>query len=260
MYGEESGRGENPVKGYFQGVVQSRDAAVRTTNRPIPITIQVPTSFPYKDNKAVPWRYDVEVLVGDRQVGETNVDTPNVTNIAGVGGMTRSGRIYTPDEFRTTQSTLEIAHATYEKPIVESQPSDALMMVARVMLENGYQYGRGLGRYRQGVSRLPDFMGKQDKFGLGYKPSNADVKMFVEEKEEKRLARLGGREPRTGGVPICDIRESFISAGFEHSNLIAAAEGHTQGDVNNNWVRVGPPDAKLPNWEIVELPVIFNFK
>ncbi|KAJ1422097.1 hypothetical protein SESBI_13222 [Sesbania bispinosa] len=43
----------------------TRDAAVRTTNRPIPITIQVPTSFPYKDNKAVPWRYDVEVLVGD---------------------------------------------------------------------------------------------------------------------------------------------------------------------------------------------------
>ncbi|KAJ1412413.1 G-patch domain [Sesbania bispinosa] len=239
----------------FKRMLQGHDG-----QKPIPITIQVPTSFPYKDNKAVPWRYDVEVLVGDRQVGETNVDTPNVTNIAGVGGMTRSGRIYTPDEFRTTQSTLEIAHATYEKPIVESQPSDALMMVARVMLENGYQYGRGLGRYGQGVSRLPDFMGKQDKFGLGYKPSNADVKMFVEEKEEKRLARLGGREPRTGGVPICDIRESFISAGFEHSNLIAAAEGHTQGDVNNNWVRVGPPDAKLPNWEIVELPVIFNFK
>ncbi|KAJ1394262.1 hypothetical protein SESBI_34365 [Sesbania bispinosa] len=216
MYEEESGRGENPVEGMQQ---------LEPPNRPIPITIQVPTSFPYKDNKAVPWRYDVEVLVGDRQVEETNVDTPNVTNIAGVGGMTRSGRIYTPDEFRTTQSTLEIAHATYEKPIAESQPSDALLMVARVMLENGYQYGRGLGR-----------------------------------KGGKEVGQARGSEPRTGGVPICDIRESFISAGFEHSNLIAAAEGHTQGDVNNNWVRVGPPDAKLPNWEIVELPVIFNFK
>ncbi|KAJ1381989.1 hypothetical protein SESBI_44644 [Sesbania bispinosa] len=63
----------------------TRDAAVRTTNRPIPITIQVPTSFPYKDNKAVPWRYDVEVLVGDRQVGETNVDTPNVDKYCGNG-------------------------------------------------------------------------------------------------------------------------------------------------------------------------------
>ncbi|KAJ1419664.1 hypothetical protein SESBI_14998 [Sesbania bispinosa] len=157
--------------------------------------------FPTRIIRQYRWRYDVEVLVGDRQ---------------------------------TSFQALEIAHATYEKPIVESQPSDALMMVARVMLENGYQYGRGLGRYGQG--------------------------MFVEEKEEKRLARLGGREPRTGGVPICDIRESFISAGFEHSNLIAAAEGHTQGDVKNNWVRVGPPNAKLPNWEIVELPVIFNFK
>ncbi|KAJ1438953.1 hypothetical protein SESBI_02727 [Sesbania bispinosa] len=93
----------------------TRDAAVRTTNRPIPITIQVPTSFPYKDNKAVPWRYDVEVLVGDRQVGETNVDTPNVTNIAGVGGMTRSGRIYTPDEFRTTQSSEVIRRKRKER-------------------------------------------------------------------------------------------------------------------------------------------------
>ncbi|KAJ1438952.1 hypothetical protein SESBI_02726 [Sesbania bispinosa] len=99
-------------------------------------------------------------------------------------------------------------------------------MVARVMLENGYQYGRGLGR-----------------------------------KGGKEVGQARGEEsPELEGVPICDIRESFISAGFEHSNLIAAAEGHTQGDVNNNWVRVGPPDAKLPNWEIVELPVIFNFK
>ncbi|KAJ1376157.1 G-patch domain [Sesbania bispinosa] len=253
----------------------ARDATVRTTNGPKPITIQIPTSFPYKDNKAVPWKYGVEVLVDDSEdnpIGEANVDTPNVTNIAGFGGITRSGRIYTPDEFKTTQSSevveekekgketsfqaLEIAHTTYEKPKAEPQPSDALMMVARVMLENGYQYGRGLGRYEQGVSQMPNFVGKQDKFGLGYKPSSADVKRLVEEKEEKRFARLGGREPRTGGVPICDIKESFISAGFEHSILIAAAEEHTQED----WVRVGPTEAKLPNWEIVELPVIFNFK
>ncbi|KAJ1432155.1 G-patch domain [Sesbania bispinosa] len=240
----------------------TRDAAVRTTNRPIPITIQVPTSFPYKDNKAyhgdMMWKFSLET---DRttQSSEVIKEKEKGKEMTSQKEITEETRKEVPKQTTSFQA-LEIAHATYEKPIVESQPSDALMMVARVMLENGYQYGRGLGRYGQGVSRLPDFMGKQDKFGLGYKPSNADVKMFVEEKEEKRLARLGGREPRTGGVPICDIRESFISAGFEHSNLIAAAEGHTQGDVNNNWVRVGPPDAKLPNWEIVELPVIFNFK
>ncbi|KAJ1382565.1 hypothetical protein SESBI_44170 [Sesbania bispinosa] len=90
---------------------------------------------------------------------------------------------------------------TYETPIVESQPSDALMMVARVMLENGYQYGRGLGR-----------------------------------KGGKEVGQARGKRAQNW------------------------REGHTEGDVNNNWVRVGPPDAKLPNWEIVELPVIFNFK
>ncbi|KAJ1400399.1 hypothetical protein SESBI_29606 [Sesbania bispinosa] len=55
-------------------------------------------------------------------------------------------------------------------------------MVARVMLENGYRYGRGLGR--RAYSR----------------------------RCEQQLGSCG------------------------------------------------PPDAKLPNWEIVELPVIFNFK
>ncbi|KAJ1431603.1 G-patch domain [Sesbania bispinosa] len=77
------------------------------------------------------------------------------------------------------------------------------------MLENGYQYGRGLGRYGQGVRPVARFYGKARQIGLGYKPSNADVKMFVEEKEEKRLARLGGREPRTGGVPIATLEKLY---------------------------------------------------
>ncbi|KAJ1430872.1 hypothetical protein SESBI_07463 [Sesbania bispinosa] len=123
----------------------TRDAAVRTTNRPIPITIQVPTSFPYKDNKAVPWRYDVEVLVGDRQIhaGER------------VSVRTRARKV------------------------------------------------------RAGGEPAARFYGKARQFGLGYKPSNADVKRLVEEKEEKEVGQARGSEPRTGGVPICDIRESL---------------------------------------------------
>ncbi|KAJ1419407.1 hypothetical protein SESBI_15158 [Sesbania bispinosa] len=63
-------------------------------------------------------------------------------------------------------------------------------MVARVMLENGYQYGRGLGR-----------------------------------KGGKEVGQARGKRAQNWGVPICDIRESFISAGFEHSNLIALQKG-----------------------------------
>ncbi|KAL2330665.1 hypothetical protein Fmac_018246 [Flemingia macrophylla] len=51
-----------------------------------PLRITAPSPFPYKSDKVVPWVYDIQAT--------TN---PDVTNIAGIGGMTRSGRIYTPN-------------------------------------------------------------------------------------------------------------------------------------------------------------------
>jgi len=53
-------------------------------------------------------------------------------------------------------------------------------------------------------------------------------------KKEKRLARLENREPKTERVPICDIRESFYSAGFEFPSLIAAIEEDITEDDDNN--------------------------
>ncbi|XP_027337272.1 uncharacterized protein LOC113850966 [Abrus precatorius] len=75
----------------------------QTTNGPRLITIQVSAPFPYRDNKAVLWRYDAKVYVGNFKENQThgvNSDTLAVSNIAGVGGMTHSGHIYTPEELR----------------------------------------------------------------------------------------------------------------------------------------------------------------
>ncbi|KAJ1419826.1 hypothetical protein SESBI_14801 [Sesbania bispinosa] len=52
-----------------------------------PLTIRIPTPFPYKSTKAVPWKYDVQALARDA-----------IINISGIGGITRSGRIYTPEK------------------------------------------------------------------------------------------------------------------------------------------------------------------
>jgi len=48
-------------------------------------------------------------------------------------------------------------------------------------------------------------MENKDRFGLGYKPSKVDKRRVANEKRKKRLARLKNREPKTKGVPICDI-------------------------------------------------------
>ena len=85
----------------------TRNASAPAPMGPKPITIQIPTTFPYQSNKAVPWRYGVEVCTDNVEENSSrgdNLEASDVTNIAEVGGMTRSGRIYTPDELRVRQT------------------------------------------------------------------------------------------------------------------------------------------------------------
>ncbi|RDX94267.1 hypothetical protein CR513_23363, partial [Mucuna pruriens] len=59
-------------------------------NMPKPLELQVSVPFPYKNSKAVPWRYAVKV----------KAKTSSITNIAGIGGITKSRRIYAPEILR----------------------------------------------------------------------------------------------------------------------------------------------------------------
>ena len=67
-----------------------------------PAMVRIPSPFPYKSDKVVPWRYDVQGS-NRRQdapvmrVG-ASIPTAKVTNISGISGMTHSGRIFAPPE------------------------------------------------------------------------------------------------------------------------------------------------------------------
>jgi len=73
-----------------------------------PVVIQVPSPFPYKNDKAVPWKYGISVLNSsscEKQENEaTDIDKTTVDNISGIGGMTSSGRLFTPPELRNGKS------------------------------------------------------------------------------------------------------------------------------------------------------------
>ncbi|MCI32158.1 gag-protease polyprotein, partial [Trifolium medium] len=60
-----------------------------------PIVFHVPAPFPFESTKRIPWNYQSTAYVGDQPL--TSVE-PNVTNIAGIGGMTRSGRVFAPEQ------------------------------------------------------------------------------------------------------------------------------------------------------------------
>ncbi|XP_027337107.1 uncharacterized protein LOC113850763 [Abrus precatorius] len=77
----------------------------------------------------------------------------------------------TEEALETSFQALEIANTTYVgegTSVIKPQPSNTAMMVARVMLEEGYRPGCGLGRNEQGLIELPKPTDNKDRFGVGF--------------------------------------------------------------------------------------------
>jgi hypothetical protein len=69
-----------------------------------PMVFHVPTPFPFESTKKVPCNYLPIVSVGGKPI--TNIE-PAIVNIVGLGGITRSGRIFFSDQ--TSKSTAGLA-------------------------------------------------------------------------------------------------------------------------------------------------------
>ena len=58
--------------------------------------IKGPSPIPYESNKAVPWSYDSVVYINrvKQEDGPSSSQGPTISNIAGIGGITWSGRVF----------------------------------------------------------------------------------------------------------------------------------------------------------------------
>jgi len=79
----------------------------------------------------------------------------------------------------------------------------------------------------------------------------------MEEKRERSLARLEGRELRTGKITLCDIWQSFRSTGWINTDQVAAIEKELEEE-GLEFVHPCSSSARLSNWESVDIPVNFN--
>ncbi|KAL5165875.1 hypothetical protein HKD37_18G050943 [Glycine soja] len=135
-----------------------------------------PVPFPYQNSHAVPWRYTPP---GKKEEEVTDVSSlsAKVTSITGLSGVTRSGPV----------------------------------MMARVMLGNGFEPGMGLGKNNGGITSLINTQGNRGKYGLGYKPTQADMKKSIAGRKNNGQSSRWRQEGE--GSPPCHISRSFISAG-----------------------------------------------
>ena len=90
-----------------------------------------------------------------------------------------------------TEESLETAFQSFEVVSIASVDSfsrkpclsDAAVMMARVMLGNGYEPGMGLGKDNGGITSLISAKGNRGKIGLGFKPTRADIKKGITERK-----------------------------------------------------------------------------
>ncbi|KAI5442293.1 hypothetical protein KIW84_011385 [Lathyrus oleraceus] len=78
-----------------------------------PITITVPGPVPYEKDSAIPWHYGADIYCQGQKVNEEDIDIGSsaVDNVGGVGGFTRSGRLFAPSTLRANTEVEAAAKA-----------------------------------------------------------------------------------------------------------------------------------------------------
>ena len=148
---------------------------------------------------------------------------------------------------------------TYVEPFqIKPYLSCASLMMERVMLRESYEYGKGIGKVRQGSIFPLKIVENKNRYGRGYKPTKEEKRRLLEEKKERSLARLQGREPKVGKISVCDLKKSFRSARWINTSQVAAVEDESR-EGSSRLVQPCPPDMQIDNWKTVNLPVVFKF-
>ncbi|XP_016667373.2 uncharacterized protein [Gossypium hirsutum] len=155
--------------------------------------------------------------------------------------------------------SLEFVNATFilegsELPV--PRIARATRMALQMMTGKGALPGRGLGKYLQGGTQISKLIEKKDRFGLGFKPDYKQRKKDIEKRQERRRARLDGREVGWKSMTFPLISKTFISRGLlvEESYQINAANDDELEQRNLEGIRPYESGSSLNNWTVEELP------
>jgi len=161
------------------------------------------------------------------------------------------------EALETSFQALEIVSTTYIEPFkVNPCLSNASLMMAETMMKKGYTHGSGLSKNDNGSVMPLKLVENKGRYGLGYKPTRADHRRMIEEKVERSRVRIEGREPKTKESSLCNLAQSFCSAGWINLDQVSAIGLKHEGE-GFNFVHPCLPDEQVGNWESVDIPVVY---
>ncbi|KAA3458801.1 hypothetical protein EPI10_013371 [Gossypium australe] len=164
--------------------------------------------------------------------------------------------------------SLEFINATFilegnEVPV--ARISRTTRMGLQMMMGRGALPGNGLGRHLQGGIQVLVLKEKRDHFGLGFRPDARQRRKKIENKQERRRARLNREEVKWESMTFPHISQTFVSGGIIHPERgllenphINAIHGEETEQRNLLGIRPYKPGSVLDNWTIEELLLSSN--
>ncbi|KAL5193628.1 hypothetical protein HKD37_20G055821 [Glycine soja] len=243
-------------------------ARKETGSTPIyPRAAPKPTPFAYQSNKVIPWMYTPPVS-SERVATEVDSLSAKVTNITGLSGVTRSGRVFAsphPAELPSkgkapmVQEPTDIATPSKEvdppvargaekkeglqgKTVTLEEAHEFLRLIQQS--ENGFEPGMGLGKDCLGNADVVDIKGNPYKYGLGYEPG-----MLGRRNVPSRF--------RADRVWPDRISQCFTSSGMVSEEEVAAIEEEFPQDPLS-FVQPCHPDSQVGNWRVISQSEVYT--
>jgi hypothetical protein len=125
-------------------------SAVQSSEKVPSVVIQVPQPFPYQDSKKIPWNYGMKVISTRESQPKTKEEVVgNLTS--GLGGITRSGRCYTPEELEKRRKE---AGKAVEDPVKTKAAEEEAADFLRIIKSSEYSIVKQLSKMPSHISVL----------------------------------------------------------------------------------------------------------
>ncbi|KAL5146658.1 hypothetical protein HKD37_06G016460 [Glycine soja] len=264
---------KNPSKPKPLVIHFTRDIATQKPRGFQPITVKKHAPFPYKNGKAMPWKYAAQGPDGRKDASVVHVkddlSSTKVTNKSGMSGMTRSGWIFAAPELpvRSKNPKGKAKADVCESDKAGLTPNNEVP-VGKIAKEGNNFSKKGiftefkvieqLNKTPARISLLRLLMNSKPhrvllvkilneahnrrRFGLGYEPTRADKRRVALKRKERSSAQP---------IPFCHIDESFVNAGWMCEGRVAVINRETPQD-QLIWVRSFRPEFELGNWQVIK--------
>ncbi|KAH1238442.1 hypothetical protein GmHk_08G023103 [Glycine max] len=222
----------------------TKSAASQKPGHPL---VAKPVPFSYQNSHAVPWRY-TPPREKEEEATDVSSLSAKVTNITGLSGVTRSGCVFAPPDL-----PVQPVDVKGKGKVVEEQDGEAPHASNKDIPAKGPSEKKD-GKDNGGITSLINTQGNRGKYGLGYKPTQADMKRSIVGRKNSGQSSRWRQESE--GSPPCHISRSFISAGLgDKGQVVAIYEDDVPSTLD--LVRPCPPDFQLGNWRVEERPGIY---